>query len=130
MTQVRIIDPGASKFRTGQVVDYQKFAEETLKLHKEGKTAPTSEVVHSNKPVRVTFGAKKTTTESESDVLPKTLHRVYIDGEEAGDAYLTPGREFDVIIFLARGAMPYAQKVLTAAERYFSTRNIQIAYYD
>lgn len=120
MTLVRITNPGSSEFHTGQVVDYQEFADAFLKLHESGERAPTSEVVYSNKPVRVTFSAKTTTLEDE----PRTFHHVYIDSEEAEDAYPTPGQEFDVRIFLARGAMPHAQKVLIAAEHYFSTKNI------
>jgi hypothetical protein len=76
--------------------------------------------------VVVTFGAKTITKEDA----PKTFHQIYINSEEAGEAYLTPGQDFDVRIFLARGAQPEADQVLKAATRKFETANVSITYYD
>jgi len=127
MPQVKIVTPGSSSFKAGQIVDYVEFAETSLRLHKQSKTAPTSEVVYSDKPVKVTFGSKHTLVE---DGETRNYCDIYIDGQRAGDAYLTPRSDFDVRLFLVNEAMPNAQQVLTAAGRQFDTKNISVAYYN
>jgi hypothetical protein len=76
--------------------------------------------------VKVTFSAEKTDSTEEP---PRKYYTVLIDGEEAGDALPTQG-DFDVIVLLARSAQPYAEQVLNAVARRFSTKNINIKYYD
>jgi len=127
MPQVKIITPGSSKFQVGQIVDYTEFAETSRRLAQQRKTAPTSEVVYSDKSVKVTFGSKHSV---EEDGETKNYCDVYIDGERAGDAYLTPRSDFDVRLFLVNEAMPLAQQVIRAAERQFDTKNISTTYYN
>lgn len=127
MPQVKIVTPGSSSFKVGQIVDFTRFAETALKLHKQRQTAPTSEVVYNSTPIKVTFSNKHTLVE---DGETRNYCDVYIDGERAGDAYLTPGSDFNVRLFLVNEAMPLAQQVITAAERRFETKDISVAYYN
>lgn len=127
MPQVKIVTPGSSSFKVGQIVDYTEFAETSRKLAQQRKTAPASEVVYSSTPVKVTFSNKRTLVE---DGETRNYCDVYIDGERAGDAYLTPGSDFDVRLFLVNEAMPLAQQVIKAAERQFETKDISVAYYN
>ena len=126
MTDIRITDPGSSTFKVGQIVSYDSFQERSRLLSKTGRRAPKGEVLYNPELVAVTFGAKTTSKEPE----PRTFHQIFINHEEAGEAFLTPGQDFDVRIFLARGAQPEAQQVLKAATSKFETANVSITYYD
>jgi len=127
MPQVKIINPGGSKFRVGQIVNYTEFVETAQRLHKQKKTAPTSVVAYSTTPVKVTFGVKHSVVEDDET---RNYCDIYIDGERAGDAYLTPRTNFDVRLFLVNEAMPFAQQVVAAAGRQFDTKNISVVYYN
>jgi len=84
----------------------------------------------SSEPVKVTFSKQKyDRREHDDEPGEDEFHIVYIDGDDAGEAYPTEG-DFDAAIYVTRTAQPYAYQILHAAERFFSTRNIRITYHD
>jgi len=123
MTQVKITSKGSSNYKVGQTVDYNEFATTAQRLLKQKKTPPMSQVLYSSEPIKVTFSNRYNLVENNET---KSYYDVYIRDEMMGGAYLTPGQDFEVRIFLAVEAMPFAKQVLEATEKRFHTRNISI----